>query len=208
MSELSKDQFENVLLDVRKAYRLLFLYQQRVLSLAQHIGDSLDFQTFGGGFAWCNFIAPPYRSKVKFDTLSWDLLGMYFYEFYFSEKKINNNLFRFSVLVEADTGYFDAQNPSEDVNSYSPVRQSMTKLIFLIGKNVWWDPDYKALFDDENLDLYKANSGSLIRTNEKGILIAKSFNLSDFVNNDQTNKCLNDWVKLLNDNNITEITVT
>jgi hypothetical protein len=203
MNDFTKDQFENVLVDVRKAYRLLYLYQKRVLDVIQYIGDSLDFR-FGGGWNWFVYNMPV-ASKAKLTNSSWEWLSMYFYEFNFSERKVNDSTIKFSVILESDSGYFDSMNSFENIKSYSPVQQSVTKLIFMVGKNVWWDPDFKELFDDENLDIYKSSKDELIRSNEKGTIVVKCFPLSRFINAEETNKCIGEWVGFLNINGIQEI---
>lgn len=115
MENITKDQFENILCDVRKAYRLLFLYQKRILDLIQFIASSLDFK-FGGGWNWWTLSSLPHGSKVKLANSSWDWLSMYFYEFNFCEKNIDNNIIKFSVILESDTGYFDTMVSSENVH--------------------------------------------------------------------------------------------
>lgn len=203
MSGLTKEEFENVLIDVRKAYRLLFLYQKRILDLIQFIGDTLDFR-FGGGWNWFTNNLPT-GSKTKLTGSAWDWLSMYFYEFNFSEKNINGSRMRFSVIIQSDTGFFDTMNNYENINSYSPIDQSETKLIFIAGKNIWWDPDFKDLFNNENMELYKTGGNDLILTNENGKLIVKSFLLSRFINSEETNKCINEWLGFLKENQINEI---
>jgi len=58
----AKEDIEGALLDVRKAYRLLYLYQQRVLDLCKEVVAALNTQlTTTLGFKWWQ----PCRGKAR-----------------------------------------------------------------------------------------------------------------------------------------------
>jgi hypothetical protein len=82
---MTPSDFENALIDVRKAYRLLYLYQRRVMDLVQFIGDSLTFR-YAGGWSWFSDNTPK-GGKGSLENWAWDWINMYFYEFNFSAKK-------------------------------------------------------------------------------------------------------------------------
>ena len=45
---MNKEEFKQTLVEVRRAYRLLYLYQRRTLDLIDFIGNEMSF-TFNGG---------------------------------------------------------------------------------------------------------------------------------------------------------------
>jgi len=57
MSELTKEEFAAVTLDVRKAYRLLYLFQERVLGTVKFIAEQLDCK-YGGGWSCFSNVTP------------------------------------------------------------------------------------------------------------------------------------------------------
>jgi hypothetical protein len=205
MSNLSKEQFNEILLDVRKAYRLLYLYQERVLDIVQYIGDNLDFR-YDSGWSWFSNSSPK-DGKGKLDNSAWDWLNMYFYEFNFSKKIIDNNSIMFSVLLESDTGYFDANATDVDVKGFSAVEQSSTRLVFMIGKNTWWT-DFSNEFNDDNNEIYKKIKNEALYSNEKGKLAIKCFPLDRFINSEETKRCLDELITYLISSGITEFKVS
>ncbi len=108
----TSNDFGNALVDVRKAYRLLFLYQKRVMELVQFMGDTLSFN-YKGGWSWFSANTPS-KGKGSLENWAWDWLNMYFYEFNFSSKEINKNKINFSILLQSDTGF-----PSSPLNNWN-----------------------------------------------------------------------------------------
>ena len=196
------NDFTNSLIDVRKAYRLLFLYQKRVMELVQFMGDTLSFSYQGG---WSRFSSnTPRNSKGSLDNWSWDWLNMYFYEFNFAIKEIDKNKIKFSILLQSDTGYYDSQSDSKvNVESFLLPENSETKIIFLVGKNCW-HPDFENDFEDTNA-IYKKELLEYVKTVEEKTLLAKSFLLTDFINLDTTQNALMKWVEFCNENGISQI---
>jgi hypothetical protein len=202
---MTQSDFENALVDVRKAYRLIYLYQRRVMDIVQYIGDTLSFR-YAGGWSWFSNNTPK-GGKGALGNWAWDWLNMYFYEFNFSERKINDNLLMFSIFLQSDTGYYDSNNEKPlFIESFHPAEESSTKLIFLVGKNCW-HKDYSDDFEDTS-QLFKKDAKDLIRNSNKGVLLAKVFPLSDFLNLDTTTKCLAELIEFLKDNGIAEIEIT
>lgn len=196
------NDFKNTLIDVRKAYRLLFLYQKRVMELVQFIGDTLSFN-YQGGWSWFSD-GTPKNGKGSLENWSWDWISMYFYEFNFAIKEVNKNKIKFSILLQSDTGFYDAQPHSkQEVETFLSPENSETKLIFLVGKNCWY-PDFAIDFEETNA-IYKKELSEYAKTVEEKTLLAKSFLLSDFINLDTTQNALIKWVEFCNENGINEI---
>ena len=91
----------NLPLEVRKAYRLLFDYQRRILDLMKFVGETYDLPYKKG--------KPLFSSKAgnKLTNWSWDWIYMYCYDFRFEGKEKDNPI-QFSVILKNDSGYYDA----------------------------------------------------------------------------------------------------
>lgn len=201
MSKLSVDQFESALIDVRKAYRLLYLYQGRILDLMKFIGDNLIFR-YSGGWSWFSQNAPR-QGSGRLENWAWDWLNMYFYEFNFSNKLIEGSKISFSIFLLSDTGFYDTTNAHKlDLNAFASAEVATTKLIFLVGKNSW-HKDY----ENEFALTFKKESTGFIKNSENRVLIAKPFALSRFINSDETRKCLLEFVSLCQQNGLSEISL-
>lgn len=194
--------FEKALIDVRKAYRLLFLYQKRVMELVQFLGDSLSF-SYGGGYSWFSENTPR-SGKGSLDNYPWDWLNMYYYEFNFTTKEVSGNKFKFSILLQSDTGYYDSDSDNAlDIKSFLPVEESQTRLIFLIGKNCW-HPDYSSDFEDDAF-FHKKLFTEYVKVDNDKSLLSKSFFLKDFGNLESSQKSLSTWIEFCKNNGVLEI---
>jgi hypothetical protein len=193
-------EIKTVLLDVRKAFRLLYIYQRRVMDIMQFIGHQ-TLRKYEGG--WSKFSnSSPKDGKGKLDLWAWDWLNMYCYEFYFGKKVINENSIQLSVWLVSDTGFYDADDKDKtNVDSFSSVEDSATKLVFVIGKNLWHE-------EIENFETnLKKLENEYAKIDENRILITKSFDLSLFVNADETRKCLHEIVAFCKAKGIFEMTI-
>lgn len=190
--------FDSVFLDVRRAYRLLYLYQRRVMDVMKFIGNQLSLRYAGG---WCQYSGPtPRNGKGSLDNWAWDWLNMYLYEFNFASRLVDNKEIRFSVFLVSDTAVFDAGLDDEcDLTAYPPAESADTRLVFLAGKNAWHGD-----FDDfwEN---YKKDAPDYVRVNTTGTIIVKSFPLKEFVNGHLAEQAITKFTELCNVNGIPEV---
>lgn len=79
MDKINKEELQQTLNDVRKSYRLLALYQRRILDTVKFIANHYNLQLQSGHSKFSN-TAKKGRG-VQFDQWSWDWLSMYLYEF-------------------------------------------------------------------------------------------------------------------------------
>jgi hypothetical protein len=176
----------NTLQEVRKAYRLLFDYQTRVLDLIGFIGSSFNYDYNGGYSKFSN--GSPNNGKGKLSLWAWDWLSMYFYEFNFITKKDN---MAFAVFLVNDTGYFQKNKESKiaktTVSAFDAVENSKTKLIFVVGKNTWdgWGKNW----DNENFILEEAGHKIL----DDKVMLFKSYLLDDFFDEEKAIEKLKDF---------------
>lgn len=142
MDNLTPAEFERSLQDVRLAYRLLAVYQRRLL-------DSVDFifKQFGTseGKWYGHFSNTASNAKsLSLKSWSWDWLSMYFSLFKSKEKEIGSNKYYLQIVHMADSGYFDLAKSTKinktDVDQFGPISDSESKLFFTFSKNTINDP--------------------------------------------------------------------
>lgn len=139
----SLPNIEATLLEVRKAYRLLHDYQRLVLDAVDYVGKQLGF-TYAGGYPKFSS-ASPGQGRGKLGCWAWDWLNMILYEFHFTRTGNEGKLWRFSLLLISDTGYFCSKLEDAnkcEVDSYLPVDGSATKIGFLMSAREWPDPAF------------------------------------------------------------------
>lgn len=137
MDKITKDEFERSLQDVRLAYRLLAVYQRRLLDTVDFI-----FKQFGTSEGkWYGHFSQVASSgkRRSLDCWSWDWLPMYFSQFKSLEQKIGEDKYYLQIIHMADSGYFDVAKSTKirriDVDQFGPVVSSESKLFFTFSKN-------------------------------------------------------------------------
>lgn len=189
MENLTTIQLEEALRDVRKAFRLLYFYQRRVLDLVKFIGDNLEFSYRGGNSI---FSSPcPKNGSGSLDNWAWDWINMYYYEFHFGTKTIAGNNITFSIFIQSDSGFFDIESPNRTaVEAFASVENSKTRLIFVIGKNGW---DVSAIHS--NSKFFNSQNSILIKElSNEGLTVYKAYNLSEFVDEKSTRSRIEDLI--------------
>lgn len=184
------NELKSSLIEVRKAYRLLYDYQRKVLDLVQFIGSEFGRSYNGGYSKYCE--ASPRNGKGSLDQWAWDWLNMYYYEFNFHDLK---NKDYFSIVLISDTGFYEAKNENSnfdnklEVGKYKNAENSQTKLSFVYGDKIlecdgflkndcWEDPEF----------LLKSQ-GVFNKEDKSGKMIFKSYNLEEF--SDKENAVIN-----------------
>lgn len=188
MDKINKQDFNNILKDVRKAYRLLYLYQQRLLDLIQYIANQFNRQFEEGWSKYSNGTVNGKRANIN--SWAWDWLNMYLYEFNLGRKDVNSDKIFFTIVLQSDTGFFDADIDSRiDVTKFADSANSETRLIFVVVKNGYGCPI-------ENLLGNKLNKKTTEFENKKDegeIWIGKAYNLLNFIDEKSTNQIIDDF---------------
>ena len=189
----SPAEINQVLLDVRKAYRLLHDYQRMALDVVNYIGKQLGLTYVGG---WPKFSdASPRKGKGGLDCWSWDWLNLVLYEFHFSQPLKGANVLRFSVLLISDTGYFCGEQETleqTNVSDFLAVEQSRTMVGFIISGKEWRDPDF--LGNKEEMKTFIETGGNLpVEYGTVGI-IGKCCNFSRLVSEEETNVLIHELI--------------
>jgi len=137
MDKLNSTEINNALKDVRNAYRLLALYQKRLLDIVKYAANSFNV-TFDSG--WSKFSSTArHGNRAYIDRVSWEWLSLYLYEFNLGAVQIGNDRYNFKIVHQADTGFYDASVNKkimhENVQEFSSVDTSITRLFFVLSKN-------------------------------------------------------------------------
>lgn len=145
MEEISKNDFRESLIDVRKAYRLLYEYQRRILDLMKYIGNYYDRELYAG-FPIYSQITPR-KTSVRFEKWAWDWLNMYLYEFNFGLK----DDVRFISVIESDSGYYDAGYPRDkrDIKVYNSPELSTSRIYLIASTDLKKGPFTTVLHKDK-----------------------------------------------------------
>lgn len=187
----NKKDVEKLLVEVRKSYRLLYQYQRRVLNLVDYIGKRFGFSYAGGYSKFSN--VTPRDGKGSLTNWAWDWLNMYYYEFHFRPKQVNNNRIEFSIAILSDTGFFMAKENGGNldetmVSKFAEVENSETHLVFIVGKNEWniFDGEWKS----QELTVKEPDPNDF---GENKRMLFKHYKLKDFFNEESANQQLLDF---------------
>jgi hypothetical protein len=187
MDKLNTTEINTVLKDVRSSYRLLALYQKRLLDIVKYTANTYNV-SFNSG--WTKFgNAVPNGNRASIDRSSWDWLNLYLYEFNLGSIKRDGDTYHFKIVHQADTGYYDVSKDQktsiDNVDQYADSSVSGTRLFFVISKNDNGCPKQHIL----NGNLSSQNQSKLI----KGNWLAVPYNLQRFSNQADTDNVLSEF---------------
>lgn len=185
MDKLSKQELNETLTDVRKSYRLLALYQQRIKDTVKYIGNVYGMNFDSG---WPKFSKTASRGRrVNIDDWSWDWLSMYFYEFNLGSKIIDAKSYHFKVLHQADTGYYDAsvKLSMQSINEFGSANKAISRMFLILSREENGCP-LKHLLNGK----LSADSNVIIQ-NENWLAIP--YELQQFMNQEGTDNLLKDF---------------
>lgn len=195
MKKIDSTEFSHVLKDVRASYRLLALYQRRLLDLVQYIENNLGL-TFNSG--WPKFSKPALSgSNVKLNKWSWDWLTLYYYDFYFGTDGIelnDGNVYHFRIIHLADSGYFDVAESENGLNineweidKFKSVEDSCSKLFFVLSRK-----DGLSI-----VDIMKANIfNDTFNFNEENKYLVGVYSMERFINKSTTDEVIQEFKDL------------
>lgn len=183
-----ENNIKQSLFEVRKAYRLLFDYQSRILDLMSFIERKIEY-TFDGGWSLYSNSSPK-NGKGDLKSWSWDWLNMYYYQFYFGERPKEGKVIRFAIVHMADSGFFENDNEHGEkihLKKYNKAENSKSNLIFVIGSDMWnWGENWNEKIFTTAPQGQKSNK-------EGGQLIFKSYDLAKFATEELAIATLKDF---------------
>lgn len=192
----NKEDIKKTLVEVRKAYRLLYSYQKGILNLMNYIGKRL-------GFTFEN-IEPRFSNKSNYTKLkknAWDWLNLYCCAFHFKGQEIEGKERWFSIFLITDTGFFDTglyKNNAkphiliDELDKYEEPGKSNSKLVFVIGGHREFDVKNDKNYFKAYENILKEEEGEYEKKGEK--IFYKHYNLHDFLDENNAEKSLNDFV--------------
>lgn len=197
--QLNKQQLNDALTEVRRAYRLLYLYQRRVLDIVNFIGNKMSLNFDSG---WSKFSNPAgTKKKVHLNNWAWDWLTLYCYQFYFGAVADNIG---FSLVLLSDSGFFESEKSGDEleklkIDNFVESEKSSTKLYFVAvkAKDVWSCPIHHFLKYK-----FKSKEPEFAEEMNDRFWLAKSYDLTEFLNEDSTIKVINDFLKFSENNGI------
>lgn len=208
------EEFNEALCDVRKAHRLIYSYQQRMLDLAYFIKSKLDFPLFLAEKRFSSDIRKKrdgYLSVFN-DMWAWDFLYSYMFEYYLGDIELKNgDNYALSIIQYSDTGYFDAEGYSRtDINSFAEEKDSGSKLLFILefkpkkNKNWIWNIEELAM----NKEYASMKHTKTILKLEKGhTQVLYSFPLERFLTEKTSLAALQEFVSYCDKNDIVKLNI-
>lgn len=202
---MNLEELDSFLLDSRKSFRNLYIYIERVKDIIKYIDSILEGHSYISGHTQFSKIATD-KTSARLNKWAWDWLPMYNYEFHFGVNTETN--ISFSIVTIADTGFYDTTKKNKlDIDQFGDVDQSVSKIIFCIGKNNWFkniDPK-----EDLKFEAIYANN----RDEYNGVIdaskyvYAHSYNLNCFLTEKDIRTNLEDFVKKCTDKKIDSILI-
>lgn len=189
----SQPNIEATLLEVRKAYRLLHDYQRLVLDAVDYVGKQLGF-AYAGGYSKFSATAPG-QGKGQLKCWAWDWLNMILYEFHFTRRGDDGALWRFSILLISDTGFFCSkleETDKRDIDSFLPVEESATKIGFLMSAREWPDPAF--MRDKDGMKRFIEHDGEMPPEHTIAGVVGGCWNVARLASEDEASRLVDDIV--------------
>lgn len=167
------EKLKKALIEVRKAHRLVYSFQERMLSLIQFIRMRLGFPNMAGAKHFSNTI---HKKNVNGELVlpqgmwAWDFLYSYVFEYHIGYLILkDDSKVELSLVQYADTGYFEVNTDDRlALSDFSSPEQSTSKLLFIMahtpkGKESTWK-------DYEYLEEYVVNKNYASSKHKKDVI--------------------------------------
>lgn len=204
----TSENLSKALLDVRRAHRILYAYQKRMLDLVHFIQGKLDMPVKD----LCgikHFSKPIYGRSIGHTPLNiwptmwaWDYLYSYLFEYYLGEKEAGDKLhnYKLSLIQYSDTGYFDQDGQKRGrISEFGSEEESSSKLLFFLeykSKDSEWEWKDGSYMEGIVLDKKvgsKEHTKGVRSTTSGGKQILCSFPLERFINMEATLEVLREF---------------
>lgn len=206
--ETNTQKLTNALQDVRRAHRILYVYQRRMLDLVHFIQGKLDMPVKD----LCgikHFSKPIYGRSIGHTPLNiwptmwaWDYLYSYLFEYYLGEKEAGDKLhnYKLSLIQYSDTGYFDQDGQKRGrISEFGSEEESSSKLLFFLeykskdSEWEWKDGSYMERIVLNKEVGSKKHTKGVITIGVKHKQILCSFPLERFINMEATLEVLREF---------------
>lgn len=212
-------ELESAFCDVRKAHRLIYEYQERMLALIQMIRHKLDMPSMNG---YKHFSDPINGRKGKYQVVfdgmwAWDFQYSYIFEYFLGDvQPEKGGYYYLGVIQYTDTGFFENDNEDRcDVSKFAPEEKSGSKLLFFMEyvpnkcKEVWEKVDYteQYVYNKEYASMKHTSTILYPKGKGKNAIVLYSIPLSRFIDEKSTIAALQEYVDFLRKNKIVDITL-
>ncbi|WP_430811622.1 MULTISPECIES: hypothetical protein [unclassified Carboxylicivirga] len=184
MTTVQKD-VDEVFLNVRKAYRLLYHYQRRVLDIVQLICSELHFEYENGDPHETKSIN---HDKKNLNRSAWDFLPLYIYKIQMKPRKVGRKTVSLLIFLQSDSGPYKTDKSLDELSAFESVEKSKSRIHFLLCNKHLDSADYDEFFDDKDIPSKSNNYNSL--EYKGGIALIKAFDLCDFINEESAKESL------------------
>lgn len=201
--ETTTENLSNALLDVRRAHRILYVYQKRMSDLAYFIKCKLGMPKFRG---FKHFSRPISKNSryltIRHDMWAWDYLYSYLFEYYLGKKEAGDKLhdYKLSLIQYSDTGYFDQDGQRRcRISEFGSEDESGSKLLFFLeykpkdSEWEWKDGSYMERIVLDKEFGRKEHTKTVRDTATRGTQILCSFPLERFINMEATLEVLREF---------------
>ena len=207
---LSKKEIEGALCDVRKAHRLLYQYQKRVIDIVYYIREKFKMPEFAGVKRFSEPIKKTLSLKDEYkeanlkvfkDMCGWDFLYSYEFEFHLGSNILQKKQYSISVIQVSDSGYYTSNTSNKtktNISSFEDVESSSTSLILVCetidnkkNASYLWEVDEAIEILLTGKGLYEKNSDS------DNYFIAIKYDLAEFSNQESTDKVIEKFSKYI-----------
>jgi hypothetical protein len=206
------DNYEDLTVNIRTAFRLLFSFTNSFNGIIRFIGDKFGLTYMGDKIANADTGSPPTNgARSNLDKSLWAWFPLYYRAYNF--QRLVKPAFSFSIILQCDTGWWDNYNDNNDnereldeVDNYGKSETAKTNIIFGLceGKGI----DIAQRFDDFAWSDDCKDGGRLTKDSEKYFSVPvsdksnkniffKLYELSDFRDQETAKHSLQEFVTYL-----------
>jgi hypothetical protein len=212
----TKKDIHQLMEDVRKAHRIIYQFQDRMLQLMNRIANDYGLNHPVGRKRFSNPIGStrrgndyPEANLRVHDKWVWDMLYTYEFEYYFGKISRNNLNGCLTVFQISDNGYYLADGhrleegesghlSKRAVNDFWSTDQSDSYLIFVFesfpqqGHRIFLKHPKNSI-----VRLYGGNDDVIIEHNGENTIVAKRFSIEDFFSRGSVGELLEEFSNLV-----------
>jgi hypothetical protein len=212
----TKKDIHQLMEDVRKAHRIIYQFQDRMLQLMNRIANDYGLNHPVGRKRFSNPIGStrrgndyPEANLRVHDKWVWDMLYTYEFEYYFGKISRNNLNGCLTVFQISDNGYYLADGhrleegegghlSKRAVNDFWSTDQSDSYLIFVFesfpqqGHRIFLKHPKNSI-----VRLYGGNEDVIIEHNGENTIVAKRFSIEDFFSRGSVGELLEEFSNLV-----------
>lgn len=200
-------EIQNALCDVRKAHRIIYAYQKRMMDIVRFIGQKFDFNTIEGYKHFSNGAS----RKIYNGTWAWDYIYTYLYEYYIGTKDTEDGAMEYSISIfqYSDTGFFEKEKSSRtNLSTFLNEEESASKFLFFLEikpkKSPWW---WKIKEVINNKEFASKNHTITILKKGESTIVLYSVPIEKFINESSALEVLNQFCTFCKENGIIEFTL-